>query len=218
MFSTGKIGSYVSFPLDDLDTQPYVHQTQDSQHSHPADTLYELTGIICHYGSYGGGHYIAYARNHLNDEWYEFDDSYCKRVDILTVQNVQAYVLFYKKKSLRMDEIKYELRTQINANTSLNLEASLLRSSYISKQWLHKFKYFAEPGPIDNTDFLCKHGFVQPCFWPNIDKLVIPCSTDTWIFLSKVCIFYNEQNSSKLNELIEGWCSNFFVMIYSGQT
>lgn len=182
MFSTGKIGSYVSFPLDDLDMRPYLHQTPKSK---SMETLYELTGIICHYGSSNGGHYIAYARNYLNDEWYEYDDSYCKRVDILTVQNVQGYVLFYKKKSFRMDVIKDELRSQIIANTSLNLESSLLRSSYISKQWLHKLKHFAEPGPIDNTDFLCKHNFVQPCFWPNIDRLVVPCSTDTWIFLSK---------------------------------
>lgn len=37
------------------------------------------------------------------------------------------------------------------------MEPSLLQF-YISRQWLNKFKTFAEPGPISNDDFLCVHG------------------------------------------------------------
>lgn len=37
------------------------------------------------------------------------------------------------------------------------MEPSLLQF-YISRQWLNKFKTFAEPGPISNDDFLCLHG------------------------------------------------------------
>lgn len=37
------------------------------------------------------------------------------------------------------------------------MEPSLLQF-YISRQWLNKFKTFAEPGPISNDDFLCSHG------------------------------------------------------------
>lgn len=186
MFSTGKISSYVSFPLDDLDMKPYLHVSNKNRNNLTRyETEYELCSITCHYGSSNGGHYIAYARNYLNEEWYEYDDSYCKKVDILTVQNTQAYVLFYRKKSLKMDHIKDQLRSQIIAKTSLTLENSLLQSNYISKQWLQKLKYFAEPGPIDNTDFLCKHNFVQPCFWQNIDSMVVRCSTDTWMYLLK---------------------------------
>lgn len=33
---------------------------------------------------------------------------------------------------------------------------------YISKQWVNKFNTFSEPGPINNYDFLCPHGGVQP--------------------------------------------------------
>ena len=29
---------------------------------------------------------------------------------------------------------------------------------YISRQWMHKFETFADPGPVDNHDFLCQHG------------------------------------------------------------
>lgn len=33
---------------------------------------------------------------------------------------------------------------------------------YISRQWTSKFNTFAEPGAIDNWDFLCRHGGVRP--------------------------------------------------------
>jgi len=29
---------------------------------------------------------------------------------------------------------------------------------YISRLWMHKFDTFADPGPVDNHDFLCQHG------------------------------------------------------------
>ena len=57
------------------------------------------------------------------------------------------------------------------------------RPYYISKQWLHKLKYYGEPGPIDNTDFLCKHNMVQPQLWRQIDQLSVVCTSSTWWFL-----------------------------------
>lgn len=171
--------------------RPYLHisdaaKEKSNTFANRRETQYELNSIICHYGSANGGHYIGYGRNYLNDEWYEYDDSYCKRVDTLTVQNLQACVLFYKRKSSRIDHIKDQLRSQIISRTSLTLENSLLQSNYVSKQWLQKLKYFADPGPIDNTDFLCRHNLVQPCFWANIESLVLVCSTDTWLYLVKM--------------------------------
>lgn len=67
--------------------------------------------------------------------------------------------------------------------SSINNETSLLRPFYISKQWLHKLKYFGEPGPIDNSDFLCKHSLVQPNLWKYVDDLAVPCTTDVWNYL-----------------------------------
>ena len=28
----------------------------------------------------------------------------------------------------------------------------------VSRQWMHKFDTFADPGQVDNSDFLCRHG------------------------------------------------------------
>lgn len=43
------------------------------------------------------------------------------------------------------------------------MEPSLLQF-YVSRQWLNKFKTFAEPGPISNSDFLCSHGGAYDTF------------------------------------------------------
>ena len=54
------------------------------------DTLVNLASYTL------GGHYIAYCRNNLNNLWYEFDDQSVTEVSESTVQNAEAYVLFYR--------------------------------------------------------------------------------------------------------------------------
>lgn len=179
MFATGKVNTYVSFPIDGLEMRPFVHKECKNQY-----TSYDLCSVICHYGGANGGHYTSYARNYANEEWYEYDDSYCRQVDTLTVQNAQAYVLFYKKRNSRIDSLKEELHNIIFAKAKSNSigQSLLAHSYYISKQWLHRFKYFSEPGSIDNSDFLCKHNFVQPYLWAKIESLTSLCSAETWHF------------------------------------
>lgn len=45
--------------------------------------------------------------------------------------------------------------------------------AYISRQWICRFLTCAEPGPIDNSDFLCRHGSVHPERVPFLDQLVV---------------------------------------------
>lgn len=68
----------------------------------------------------------------------------------------------------------------VKKSTSNAMFPLIQRPYYISKQWLHKLKYFGEPGPIDNSDFLCRHNFVQPNLWKIIDDLTIACSVESW--------------------------------------
>lgn len=58
------------------------------------------------------------------------------------------------------DALKERRRVSVLCNM---MEPSLLQF-YISRQWLNKFKTFAEPGPISNRDFLCSHGGMR---WHN---------------------------------------------------
>ena len=43
--------------------------------------VYDLFGVDEHMGGLGGGHYRAYALNHVNKNWYHFDDSYVTRAE-----------------------------------------------------------------------------------------------------------------------------------------
>lgn len=149
---TSKISTKVTFPLVDLDLAPFVHSNSRSQ-----VTMYDLSGIICHRGSFGGGHYTAYAINPFDNEWYEFDDSRVTQVEAAEVMAAEAFVLFYRKNNMGLDPLRVELQKR------LQTEADGLNVKYfVSKQWLNKLKNFAEPGPIDNSDFLCHHGGVLP--------------------------------------------------------
>uniref|UniRef100_A0A671N4I8 Ubiquitin carboxyl-terminal hydrolase n=1 Tax=Sinocyclocheilus anshuiensis TaxID=1608454 RepID=A0A671N4I8_9TELE len=168
MFST-KISTHVSFPLEGLEMQPFLAKDCSAQ-----TTTYDLLSVICHHGTASSGHYIAYCRNELNQLWYEFDDQSVTEVSESCVQNAEAYVLFYKKNN---DETKKERR---KVTSLLNMMEPSLLQFYISRQWLNKFKTFAEPGPISNHDFLCAHGGIPPNKASSVDDLVMMLPQNVW--------------------------------------
>ncbi|CAF1020545.1 unnamed protein product [Rotaria sordida] len=169
-----KIGSYVSFPLVDLDMTPFIHKDCRSKIH-----MYDLFACIVHYGRAGSGHYITYALNGLNQQWYEYDDENVRQVDPAIVQNAEAYVLFYRKKEPNISET-YEAIRHLLAR-----DQDYLLPFYISRSWINRFFYFAEPGPITNNDFLCKHGGVLPHYWSVINDLVCPVPESVWQYLSE---------------------------------
>uniref|UniRef100_A0A674B338 Ubiquitin carboxyl-terminal hydrolase n=1 Tax=Salmo trutta TaxID=8032 RepID=A0A674B338_SALTR len=168
MFST-KIGTHVSFPLEGLDLQPFLAK-DSSAHT----TSYDLLSVICHHGTASSGHYIAYCRNDLNNLWYEFDDQSVTEVSESCVQNAEAYVLFYKKSN------EEALKERRRVTGLLGVTEPSLLQFYVSRQWLNKFKTFAEPGPISNDDFLCSHGGVPPAKAVFIDDLVVMLPQNAW--------------------------------------
>jgi len=58
---------------------------------------YELTGVICHFGSNDeGGHFIAYCKNSENCEWYKYNDQFVTKCNFDEVKKTKLpYVLFY---------------------------------------------------------------------------------------------------------------------------
>lgn len=86
-----KIDSYVDFPLENLDLSPFM--VNEADRAKPANTLYDLYAVSNHYGGLGGGHYTAYARNLVNQQWYNLDDSSATRINQPhTVKTNAAYV------------------------------------------------------------------------------------------------------------------------------
>ncbi|XP_022900534.1 ubiquitin carboxyl-terminal hydrolase 20 [Onthophagus taurus] len=171
MFSS-KISSTVSFPLKGLDMKPYLHADCSSQ-----VTTYELFSVICHHGTAGGGHYMCYALN--NGQWYEFDDQYVTRVSSETVGVCEAYVLFYRKVPVDVESVLEKMKDLQDNAVGIQEEECY----YISKQWLSRFFTCAEPGPIDNRDFLCQHGLICPDQGINLDQLATAVPKKVYTFL-----------------------------------
>ncbi|KAK1155463.1 ubiquitin carboxyl-terminal hydrolase 20-like isoform X1 [Acipenser oxyrinchus oxyrinchus] len=167
-----KINSHVSFPLEGLELRPFLAKESPSQ-----ITTYDLLSVICHHGTAGSGHYIAYCQNVINGQWYEFDDQYVTEVHETVVQSAEAYVLFYRKSS----EESVQERQKVVALANKK-EPSLLQF-YISREWLNKFNTFTEPGPIANHTFLCMHGGIPPNKYHYIDDLVVILPQSVWEYL-----------------------------------
>lgn len=62
-------------------------------------SMYDLFAVVCHRGTFQGGHYIAYVRA-SDGKWYLCDDAYVQRVSEEVVRTSQAYMLFYGQKGL----------------------------------------------------------------------------------------------------------------------
>ncbi|RUS80446.1 hypothetical protein EGW08_011815 [Elysia chlorotica] len=167
-FYSSKISTFISFPLEGLDMAPYLHKGCNNE-----ATYYDLFAIICHHGTAGGGHYTAYCLNHLNQQWYEFDDQLVTEVDVGQVLNCEAYYLCM--------HVNKHLQTSPHRLSSFS-QSSILQF-YISKQWMSRFHTFAEPGPITNSDFLCKHGGVPPGKVKQIRDLFEEIHQEAWELL-----------------------------------
>jgi len=88
-----KLEDLILFPISDLDMTKHVLSHKDK---HPL--IYDLIGVINHYGSMNFGHYTAYAKNSLTSQWYEYNDSSVSKIDPDSVCSSAAYVLFYKQR------------------------------------------------------------------------------------------------------------------------
>lgn len=61
--------------------------------------VYDLYAVVCHRGTFQGGHYVAYVRCQ-DGKWYLCDDAYVAPVSEDVVKNCQAYMLFYAQQHL----------------------------------------------------------------------------------------------------------------------
>lgn len=67
-FHRNKLETLVSFPIDGLDLSSRVVETQDGK-----EEIYDLIAIDDHWGSLGGGHYTAFAKNFVDSKWYNYN-------------------------------------------------------------------------------------------------------------------------------------------------
>lgn len=92
----GKITTKVNFPLHNFDISKYVKKKAKQDSS----LEYDLISIANHFGDVNGGHYVAYAKNYINNNWYEYNDSLVSLINECNLVTANAYVLFYQRKML----------------------------------------------------------------------------------------------------------------------
>lgn len=93
-YSTGskKVTATIDFPIKGLDLSNYVLSKENG------GCIYDLYGVVNHYGGLGGGHYTAYGKNHFDEKWYDFNDSSVSSASGREIVSSAAYVLFYKRR------------------------------------------------------------------------------------------------------------------------
>lgn len=99
-----KLYAYVDFPTEGLDLSDFVHDSK--AHNDPSRRpVYDLYGVVQHYGSMLGGHYTACAKQPGTGEWLFFDDERVERMrSAEDAKSSAAYLLFYKRRDLREPE------------------------------------------------------------------------------------------------------------------
>mmetsp|Transcript_31534 Transcript_31534/g.35842 ORF Transcript_31534/g.35842 Transcript_31534/m.35842 type:complete len:354 (+) Transcript_31534:3-1064(+) len=89
--SIAKNQSFVDFPLENLDLTKYIIHEGDEEYR------YQLHGVINHYGTREQGHYTAFCKNAVDNEWYEFDDTRVRPTSSDQIVSRDGYVLFYQR-------------------------------------------------------------------------------------------------------------------------
>ncbi|KAG0005779.1 Ubiquitin carboxyl-terminal hydrolase 33 [Entomortierella chlamydospora] len=172
---SSKINTYVQFPLDDLDMTPFFKSNDPNE---LRNTKYELYAMVRHRGVVGGGHYIGYAKHVADNSWYEFDDTYVTKKSASDVAKMEAYILFYRRKSLHREEDRARISRFMSKPKMQIYDSALM--VYISRLWFCRWQYFANPGPISNHDFLCPHGGINVTTTRNVMDMVMPIPKVAW--------------------------------------
>eukprot|EP00466_Bigelowiella_natans_P019812 jgi/Bigna1/39959/e_gw1.37.133.1 len=99
LLPTGKLRTYVDFPVTGLD----ISSSSRERDSSSSSMLYDLYGVVNHVGNSYGGHYYAYVARRKADgtagkDWFCFDDDRVEQIGEDEIKTNAAYMLFYHKR------------------------------------------------------------------------------------------------------------------------
>ena len=90
IFNSSKNTTFIDFPMTNLDLSNYI-LSENNQGG-----IYDLIGVINHYGGESFGHYTAYCLN--GKKWMEYNDEYVAEIKKGNIITNAAYVLFYRRR------------------------------------------------------------------------------------------------------------------------
>ena len=76
-----------------------------------------------------------------------------------------------------------EARREVDRLNKQHSKVDSVVTSYISTAWLAKFYTLAEPGPIDNSSVICRHGGVLPGRVESAGRLCTAVPSHVWSYL-----------------------------------
>ncbi|KAJ3114088.1 hypothetical protein HDU96_002583 [Phlyctochytrium bullatum] len=141
--SANKIDALVDFPVTGLDLTDVVKgkrarrkmessQHNETEHSSGVDPdqkttsnneesfVYDLFAVSNHFGGLGGGHYTAYAKNPLDEQWYNFDDSHVAKVDEDSVKRRNRNSAGALKETLEQIKVRDPIPSQSSSSYYYN--------------------------------------------------------------------------------------------------
>ena len=84
---------FINYPLTNLKMNKFMTMKNEE------DYIYDIFGVVEHYGGREGGHYTAICQNY-DGNWYSYDDSNCSSSHPKEVHSKNAYILFYRRRDL----------------------------------------------------------------------------------------------------------------------
>lgn len=99
-----KVHTHIKFPMASLDMSVYFDKEMRNELKDKDTYMFDLIAVVVHDGEGGGsGHYTSYAVDNKDEQWYEYNDEKVHEVDASLVENVQAYMLFYIKRDMKIN-------------------------------------------------------------------------------------------------------------------
>jgi ubiquitin carboxyl-terminal hydrolase 4/11/15 len=90
---------FVDFPVTSLDLYDFI-QDKEFLSTNSISCVYNLVGLICHFGSMKFGHYYSVVKNPLDSTWINYDDSSKTHITENQIPKHNAYILFYQRKDV----------------------------------------------------------------------------------------------------------------------
>ncbi|EYC05473.1 hypothetical protein Y032_0082g1604 [Ancylostoma ceylanicum] len=140
----------VIYPIGNLDMSPFLAETAPAGQN----TVYDLTGVVCHSGSSYFGHYVSIGRLAGFDstetvvDWRLFDDSIVSKQSVNNVQSDDAYLLFYKQRGVPTKSI-FRKHYSCDPTEKIESDSNVLTTSVTA---LSMNKINGNPEPVQNGE------------------------------------------------------------------
>eukprot|EP00347_Sterkiella_histriomuscorum_P024260 403331751 len=188
-----KINQFVKYPLLDLDLSKYVSIQEQYENGDQPPPLYDLFGVVNHFGAINSGHYISYVKNQSLKTWLQYDDSSVEDIQESRVCNPFAYILFYQRKDVQ--------------NSSL-IEILPFINSYIPAKTLNKRNMFRGKPVVVKANKNIKNAYIWDFDEQNKDAPIHIKHSQGQDYRCKAKDLYTEDEIDDLTQLQKEYAEN----------